>query len=433
LFAPLGFLDDTWFHRSYWVHGRSFAGGHGGYYQAGKYTPSGRILVVDDDNVYGFGRKPQYYRWTTTMEHQLFSASKEPPPEAVSSWVADGKTARRTGATNMVRFNKTQSLDPTMTPLAVEAWVNTASASGVVVARGGPTVGYALWLQAGKPRFSVRTAADELTSIAGDDRIVGRWTHLMGVLGATGQLQLYVDGQLAATGKAPRLIPSDPAQSLEIGADDGGAVADYVSPNGLVGAIDEVRVYHGDVSEQDVKHRYALPNSQPARARVVVACTFEDGKAEDTSGNQNHGAVDGAQSIGGKFGLALRFRGTRARQGSGSFVKHHWTRDVPLLARAMVKAGESLFIAGPPDLIDEESTFQRIVNNDPSVQSQLAQQDAALDGEQGGLLQVVSATDGNVIAVHTWDWLPTWDGLAAASGRLHVTTTDGRVICLGAP
>ncbi|MEZ6065421.1 MAG: hypothetical protein R3B90_06855 [Planctomycetaceae bacterium] len=38
LFAPMGFLDDTWFHRSYWVFGRSFAGGHGGYYQAGKYA-----------------------------------------------------------------------------------------------------------------------------------------------------------------------------------------------------------------------------------------------------------------------------------------------------------------------------------------------------------------------------------------------------------
>ncbi|HEY6170443.1 MAG TPA: PQQ-binding-like beta-propeller repeat protein, partial [Verrucomicrobiae bacterium] len=53
LFAPTGFLDDTWFHRSYWVYGKHFAGGHNGYYQAGKYTPSGRMLVHDDQNVYG--------------------------------------------------------------------------------------------------------------------------------------------------------------------------------------------------------------------------------------------------------------------------------------------------------------------------------------------------------------------------------------------
>ncbi len=71
LFAPMGFLDDTWFHRSYWVYGRSFAGGHAGYYQAGKYAPAGRILVFDDKTVYGFGRKPQYYLFNSTLEHQI--------------------------------------------------------------------------------------------------------------------------------------------------------------------------------------------------------------------------------------------------------------------------------------------------------------------------------------------------------------------------
>ena len=43
---------------------------------------------VDDERVYGFGRKPEYYRWTTPMEYQLFAASRdasvhvpEPEPE----------------------------------------------------------------------------------------------------------------------------------------------------------------------------------------------------------------------------------------------------------------------------------------------------------------------------------------------------------------
>ena len=40
LFAPMGFLDGTYFHRAYWVYGSDFAGGHNGYYQAGKVTPS---------------------------------------------------------------------------------------------------------------------------------------------------------------------------------------------------------------------------------------------------------------------------------------------------------------------------------------------------------------------------------------------------------
>jgi hypothetical protein len=77
VFAPFGYLDDTWFHRSYWVYGRSFSGGHNGFFQAAKFTPAGQILVHDDERVFGYGRKPQYLKWTTPMEHQLFGAGKE--------------------------------------------------------------------------------------------------------------------------------------------------------------------------------------------------------------------------------------------------------------------------------------------------------------------------------------------------------------------
>ncbi|MGB0582679.1 MAG: PQQ-binding-like beta-propeller repeat protein, partial [Limisphaerales bacterium] len=79
LFAPMGYLDDTYFHRAYWVYGKNFAGGHNGYYQAGKYAPAGRMLVFNETNVFGFGRDPKYLRWTTTIEHQLFSAPRQIP------------------------------------------------------------------------------------------------------------------------------------------------------------------------------------------------------------------------------------------------------------------------------------------------------------------------------------------------------------------
>ncbi len=78
LFSPTGFLDDTLWHRTYWIYGRSFASGAGGYYQAGRISPAGRILVFDQENVYGYGRRWQYYRWTTPMEFHLFATSKRP-------------------------------------------------------------------------------------------------------------------------------------------------------------------------------------------------------------------------------------------------------------------------------------------------------------------------------------------------------------------
>lgn len=77
LFSPTGFLDDNWFHRSYWTYARTFPGGWIGHLNAGRYNPSGRLLVVDDATVFGFGRQPDYYRWTTSLEYRLFAVDED--------------------------------------------------------------------------------------------------------------------------------------------------------------------------------------------------------------------------------------------------------------------------------------------------------------------------------------------------------------------
>jgi len=77
LFCPTGFLDDTWFHRTYWLYGKTWGSGWNGYYIAGKHAPAGKIMSVGDDRVYVFGRRPQYYRWTRPLEYRLFAADKQ--------------------------------------------------------------------------------------------------------------------------------------------------------------------------------------------------------------------------------------------------------------------------------------------------------------------------------------------------------------------
>jgi len=217
LFSPTGFLDDSWFHRAYWVYGRAFAGGHSGYHQAGKFAPAGRLLVFDDQQVYGFGREPEYLKWTTTMEHRLFSTSKdfELVREEVSIGPNANAQARRRAAANRVQYPRTD------------------------------------------------------------------W-------------------------------------------------------------------------------------------------------------------------------------------------KHH----VPLLVRGLVMADDTLFMAGPPDLVDEEESFKRIMAGDSTVWAELDEQDAALKGTQGAVMLAVSATDGEQKAEYKLDSLPVWDGLVAAGGRLYMATTDGDVICI---
>ena len=191
-----------------------------------------------------------------------------------------------------------------------------------------------------------------------------------------------------------------------------------------------MRVYHGELTEQDVAQRFDQPDSKPASAKPVISFSFDDKTATDESGNGNDGKLDGVQKVDGLIGKGMRFRGQRGRA-KGSYVNYTWRESLPLLVRSMLKINDNLVIAGPPDLIDEESTFQRLVNNDDSVNELLKKQDEALDGERGALLQVVSAKTGNKVGEIKLDALPTWDGMATAYGRVHLTTTDGRVLCYG--
>jgi hypothetical protein len=421
LFAPMGFLDDTWFHRSYWVYGRSFAGGHGGYYQAGRFTPSGRILVFDDDRVYGFGRKPQYYRWTTPLEHQLFASPKDLPD-------IDPAALRRGRTADMVTFRNTAALDPTGKPVTVELWTRVQRPGrGVLLARGGPQHGFAMYVQDGKPHFAIRVD-QKLTTVSASRNITGRWVHLVGRVTPDRQLQLFVDGELAASVQAGSLLTADPAEAMQLGADDGGAAGAYNSPFAITALIDEVRLYYGTVTAADIERRYAEPDQELGEpAGLVLACSFGSSGARDATAFGHHGQLAGARLIEqGQSGGAVAFQ---TRTGAGpNALPRQWTRDVPLLARAMVLTRDALFLAGPPDLVDEEETFRRLVNRDQLAQEQLALQDAALRGAQGGSLLAVSVQDGTPLADYHLDALPVWDGLAATLNGLFLCTEAGSVV-----
>ncbi len=428
IFAPMGFLDDSWFHRSYWVLGQSFAGGHGGYYQAGRVAPSGRILVQGNGYVFGYGRKPEYLRWTTTLEHQLFAADPN-PPEIPPGFSGPVQTAQGPHA----RFPKSASLDPSNKPITVEAWFTATRPAGVLVARGGPTHGFVLHLKQGQAAFGVR-ADSQWTEITGGRRLIGGWHHVVGVLREDRTMELYVDGALVAEGKAHSLIPKDPAQGLEIGADQGTAVGNYNSPNTLAGIIDEVRLYFEAFPADAIARRFA-DNEELADSAVLVV-PFDDGSARDMSLHRNNGTIEGARIVAGKFGRAVQVSPGRknangGRQGN-TLVQPKWAQDVPIYVRAMALSGVRLFIVGPPDIVDEEEAFQHLSEKDPKVQELLAEQDAALQGAQGALLLVVNIDSGEVESALKLDATPAWDGLSGAQDQLFLSTSDGRVVCLGA-
>ena len=92
--------------------------------------------------------------------------------------------------------------------------------------------------------------------------------------------------------------------------------------------------------------------------------------------------------------------------------KPRWSKKVPVRIRAMVIAGERLFVAGSPDVVDPKDPW------------------AAIEGRKGAVLWVVSAADGEKLVEYKLDAPPIFNGLAAANGRLYVSMTDGKIVCM---
>jgi outer membrane protein assembly factor BamB len=106
-------------------------------------------------------------------------------------------------------------------------------------------------------------------------------------------------------------------------------------------------------------------------------------------------------------------------------VVARWARPVPLMVRAMVLSDRVLFVAGPPDVltyVDDRPVYTYRIHSEEAVR----EQQAALDGERGGLLWAVSADDGSQLAEYRLAEMPAWDAMAAAGGRLYLSTGAGR-------
>ena len=103
LMFPRDMLDGDWFHRtSQWAYGRAIE--VGSIQTAGRRLPCGQILCVDGDKVYGYGRKPGYFMWTSALEYRLFSAAadgsktklKLTKPQDPRGWLRAPQTTFRT-------------------------------------------------------------------------------------------------------------------------------------------------------------------------------------------------------------------------------------------------------------------------------------------------------------------------------------------------
>lgn len=112
---------------------------------------------------------------------------------------------------------------------------------GVIVAQGGLTTGYTLFLTDGKANFALRQERVQ-TLVTALDRLPTGGVTLMATLAKDGNLTLAVNGKQVATGKAKGLFAAQPGDSLCVGFDDHDPVGPYKSPYRFTGKIGKVIV-----------------------------------------------------------------------------------------------------------------------------------------------------------------------------------------------
>jgi len=86
--------------------------------------------------------------------------------------------------------------------------------------------------------------------------------------------------------------------------------------------------------------------------------------------------------------------------------------DLDIRPRAIVRANDLLFLGGTPysaNRIDLAATYE---------------------GTKGGLMSIMSTSNGEKIAGQSLDSPPVWDGMAAANGRLYISLESGNLLSL---
>lgn len=170
----------------------------------------------------------------------------------------NGHRARRFDGNGWIEVPKTNSLDPSRGAWSVEAVVKAEAPNGVILARGGASQGYALFLDQGLPSLTV-TVGNSATTVSGRESILGAWTTLAGVITQAQDLRLYVNGKLAGSAKLPGFIAKDPNDGMQIGADTGSPVVEYKHPGKFVGLIESVRLYSGELAATALQAKPGKP------------------------------------------------------------------------------------------------------------------------------------------------------------------------------
>ncbi|HSU67018.1 MAG TPA: sulfatase-like hydrolase/transferase [Tepidisphaeraceae bacterium] len=155
----------------------------------------------------------------------------------------EGRKARQFDGTSCIVVPKAEAISPVSDHWTIEVVLNAQKGDGVILAHGGATAGYCLYLQGGKPAFAVNAGGRKSSAIVANSALPDGWNTITAKITPDRRMLLEVDGREVARGPLKEFIRKVPNDPLDIGADLGSQVVDSnpALPK-FVGRIESVRI-----------------------------------------------------------------------------------------------------------------------------------------------------------------------------------------------
>ena len=113
--------------------------------------------------------------------------------------------------------------------------------NGILVAQGGDTHGWSLFIQEGVVHFIV-CLAGKVEKVKATEELGNKELKISAKLDSSGEVKLYSDNRLLGNGKVSGLVKEMPADGLQVGRDEGGSVGEDEESLAFDGKIKKVRI-----------------------------------------------------------------------------------------------------------------------------------------------------------------------------------------------
>jgi hypothetical protein len=154
----------------------------------------------------------------------------------------DGHKARRFDGASSVAVAKSPSISPVSNRWTIEATFRADKPDGILIAHGGASIGYCLYLTGGKPAFTVHGRGQVMSTVTAPNTLPEGWNTVTARITPDFRIALSVNGQPAGAAPLKDFIFKEPNNGLEIGANAGSQVLPGTSRPWFTGLIESVKI-----------------------------------------------------------------------------------------------------------------------------------------------------------------------------------------------